>query len=54
MSSVSVYVWGSVTDVLHSAFSVSELRGDTERSGEHMAPGGARHGCSSCPTDDGA
>ncbi|XP_055277492.1 GTPase IMAP family member 6-like isoform X2 [Moschus berezovskii] len=54
MSSVCVYVWGTVTDLLHSACSVLALRGDTESSGEHTAPGDARQGHSSCPTDSGA
>ena len=51
MSSVCVYVWGTVTDLLHSACSVLALSGDTESSGEHTAPGDTRHGHSSCPTD---
>ncbi|XDB49318.1 hypothetical protein ABFV05_002934 [Capra hircus] len=33
------------------ACSVLALKGDTESSGEHTAPGDARHGHSSCPTD---
>ncbi|MXQ92146.1 hypothetical protein E5288_WYG012344 [Bos mutus] len=54
MSSVCVYVWGTVTDLLHLACSVLALNGDTESSGEHTAPGEARHGHSSCRTDSRA
>ncbi|XP_055445578.1 GTPase IMAP family member 6 [Bubalus kerabau] len=54
MSSMCVYVWGTVTDLLHSACSVLALKGETESSGEHTAPGEARHRHSSCPTDSRA
>uniref|UniRef100_A0A8B9WG90 AIG1-type G domain-containing protein n=1 Tax=Bos mutus grunniens TaxID=30521 RepID=A0A8B9WG90_BOSMU len=54
MSSMCVYVWGTVTDLLHLACSVLALNGDTESSGEHTAPGEARHGHSSCRTDSRA
>ncbi|KAJ1063279.1 hypothetical protein K5549_015798 [Capra hircus] len=53
MSSMCVYVWGTVTD-LHSAYSVLALKGETESLGEHTAPGDTRHGHSSCPTDSRA
>ena len=53
MSSMCVYLWGTVTD-LHSAYSVLALKGETESLGEHTAPGDARHGHSSCPTDSRA
>ena len=51
MSSMCVYVWGTLTDLLHLACSVLALKGETESSGEHTAPGEARHRHSSCPTD---
>ena len=54
MSSMCVYVWGTVTDLLHSACSVLALKGETECSGEYTAPGDTRHGHSSCPTDSRA
>ena len=49
-----VYVWGTVTDLLHSACSVLALKGETESSGEHTAVGDTRHRHSSCLTDSRA